>query len=259
MLKSQSEFNRRVTKLQDSIEKLNKTQEQKTAAEYFYTQAQEKKVWEEVREQIVKSDAAEETKDIGNGMGAMLQAQLLEAQKDNIEADTEQKKVNTAKTAGVDTELTKTQTNSLAQGIENQKAQKALTEVETNIAKIEAFNEKEMSEDKINGVMRQTELLEAQAAKAMVEAKIDQETINQKIGLIKAETIGKVLENQLTTQQITQVKQAVKNSIAEIHLKAGQLDVEVYKAKLTKALGEAGLNLAQQKIVLDAIGTVIPK
>ena len=35
--------------------------EQKTAAEYFYIQAQEKKVWEEVREQIVKSDVAEET------------------------------------------------------------------------------------------------------------------------------------------------------------------------------------------------------
>ena len=63
MLKSQSEFNRRVTKLQDSIEKLSKAQEQKTAAEYFYTQAQEKKIWEEIREQIVKSDVAEETKE----------------------------------------------------------------------------------------------------------------------------------------------------------------------------------------------------
>ena len=41
MLKSQSEFYKRVTKLQDSIEKLTKAQEQKTAAEYFYTQAQE--------------------------------------------------------------------------------------------------------------------------------------------------------------------------------------------------------------------------
>ena len=54
MLESQSEFNKRVTKIQDSIEKLTKTQEQKTAAEYFYIQAREKKVWEEVREQIVK-------------------------------------------------------------------------------------------------------------------------------------------------------------------------------------------------------------
>ena len=53
MLESQSEFNKRITKSQDSIEKLTKAQEQKTAAEYFYIQAQEKKVWEEVREQVV--------------------------------------------------------------------------------------------------------------------------------------------------------------------------------------------------------------
>ena len=63
MLESQSEFNRRITRLQDSIEKLTNAQEQKTAAEYFYIQAQEKKIWEEVREQIVKSDVAEETKE----------------------------------------------------------------------------------------------------------------------------------------------------------------------------------------------------
>lgn len=62
MLESQSEFNKRVTKLQDSIEKLTNAQEQKTAAEYFYMQAQEKKVWEEVREQVVKADVAENTK-----------------------------------------------------------------------------------------------------------------------------------------------------------------------------------------------------
>ena len=62
MLESQSEFNKRITKLQDSIEKLTKTQEQKTAAEYFDVQAQEKKVWEEVREQGVKADVAENTK-----------------------------------------------------------------------------------------------------------------------------------------------------------------------------------------------------
>ena len=63
MLKSQSEFNKRMTRLQDSIEKLTNAQEQRTAAEYFFIQTQERKVWEELREQIVKSDVAEETKE----------------------------------------------------------------------------------------------------------------------------------------------------------------------------------------------------
>ena len=63
MLASQTEFNKRVTKLQDSIESLNKTKEQKTAAEYFFVQAQEKKIWEEVRAQVGKADVAEGTKE----------------------------------------------------------------------------------------------------------------------------------------------------------------------------------------------------
>lgn len=88
MLKSQSEFNRRMTKLQDSIEKLTNAQEQKTAAEYFYIQAQEKKVWEEVREQIVKSDVAEETKEAMIKKAGLENFNLMQA---GIESITRQK------------------------------------------------------------------------------------------------------------------------------------------------------------------------
>ena len=88
MLESQSEFNRRITKLQDSIERLTNAQEQKTAAEYFYTQAQEKKVWEEIREQIVKSDVAEETKEIMIRKTGLENFNLMQA---GIESITRQK------------------------------------------------------------------------------------------------------------------------------------------------------------------------
>ena len=88
MLESQSEFNRRITKLQDSIERLTNAQEQKTAAEYFYTQAQEKKVWEEVREQIIKSDVAEETKKAMVHKTALENFNLMQA---GIESITRQK------------------------------------------------------------------------------------------------------------------------------------------------------------------------
>ena len=88
MLESQSEFNRRITKLQDSIEKLTNAQEQKTAAEYFYTQAQEKKIWEEVREQIVKSDVAEETKEAMIKKAGLENFNLMQA---GIESITRQK------------------------------------------------------------------------------------------------------------------------------------------------------------------------
>ena len=68
--------------------KLTNTQEQKTAAEYFYIQAQEKKVWEEVREQIAKSDVAEETKDLMVKRTALENFNLTQA---GIESITRQK------------------------------------------------------------------------------------------------------------------------------------------------------------------------
>ena len=88
MLASQSEFNRRITRLQDSIERLTNAQEQKTAAEYFYIQAQEKKVWEEIREQIVKSDVAEETKEAMITKAGLENFNLMQA---GIESITRQK------------------------------------------------------------------------------------------------------------------------------------------------------------------------
>ena len=88
MLKYQSEFNRRMTRLQDSIEKLTNAKEQKTAAEYFYIQAQEKKVWEEIREQIVKSDVAEETKEAMTKRAGLENFNLMQA---GIESITRQK------------------------------------------------------------------------------------------------------------------------------------------------------------------------
>ena len=74
--------------IQDSIEKLTNAQEQKTAAEYFYTQAQEKKVWEEVREQIIKSDVAEETKEAMIKRAGLENFNLMQA---GIESITRQK------------------------------------------------------------------------------------------------------------------------------------------------------------------------
>lgn len=88
MLESQRDFNKRLTKLQDSIERLTNAQEQKTAAEYFYIQAQEKKVWEEVREQIVKSNVAEATKEAMVHKATLENFNLMQA---GIESITRQK------------------------------------------------------------------------------------------------------------------------------------------------------------------------
>ena len=67
-------------------------------------------------------------------------------QRENINADTKKKEVEANKLAGVDTEVGKAQITNLLQGVDNQKAQEVLTQVQTRIANVEA-NIKEMSID----------------------------------------------------------------------------------------------------------------
>ena len=72
------------------------------------------------------------------GMAMMQQAQLNKAQIENINADTKKKEVEANKLAGVDTEVGKAQIANLLQGVENQKAQEVLTQVQTRIGNAEA-------------------------------------------------------------------------------------------------------------------------
>ena len=71
------------------------------------------------------------------GMAMMVNTQLMQAQKANIEADTKKKEIEANKMAGADTANVEAQTKNLLQGVENQKAVEALTNVQTNLAKIQ--------------------------------------------------------------------------------------------------------------------------
>jgi len=62
-------------------------------------------------------------------MGMGLQGAMIEAQIENIKANTNKTNVDAGKAAGVDTDLAKTQIASLTQGISNQKAVEALTNI----------------------------------------------------------------------------------------------------------------------------------
>ena len=147
MLKSQSEFNRRMTKLQDSIEKLTNAQEQKTAAEYFYTQAQERKVWDYTNyENQVKhlKEAGLNTAPLygqgggsgsaagggsaagvglpsSTGVGMGIQWEQMEAQKELAKAQAAKTNAEAAKLMTTDTENVESNTEKNKQDIEESK------------------------------------------------------------------------------------------------------------------------------------------
>lgn len=182
---------------------------------------------------------------------------LMKAQKENIEADTTKKQVEADKLAGADTAKTEAETASLTQGITNQKAEVKLKQAQTYLTNIQNFNEQEMSEDKINEVMWNAQKAGAETQIALNEQYVSDATVKEKITIITETAVNAILKNKLDQATMNKVKQDIKNSIADIHLKSKGQDIEIAKATLTRKLGEAGLDIAQQKVVLDAMSGVL--
>lgn len=156
----------------------------------------------------------------GMGMMAASQLKLMQAQKENIEADTEQKKVEAAKTAGVDTELAGTQIQSLAQGINNAKAQEALTKVQTQLNETELQIKNATAEQAIAMVSQQSQLAEQAIRAAVRENKLGYDTFEDRVKMVNAQLIGQLVGNtltqaktRLTEAEIKQVQQNIQNSL----------------------------------------------
>ena len=61
--KAQAKLNERLTSLQDTVEKVMNSQEQLNAANYFKIQAEESRVWQEVRELVRNNEIGDATKE----------------------------------------------------------------------------------------------------------------------------------------------------------------------------------------------------
>ena len=60
-VKVSTELNKRIKDLQDTVEKVMSSQEQLNAANYFKVQAEERRMWEQLRSDIVKANVDEAT------------------------------------------------------------------------------------------------------------------------------------------------------------------------------------------------------
>lgn len=154
----------------------------------------------------------------GMGIHSIAELALLNAQKENIEADTKKKEVETTKTAGVDTKLTETQTQSLAQGIENAKAQQKLTEIQQQIAQLDVDFLKDSFQNRLSQININLSKSVEEVRILENEKIISEATVNTKIGLIKLEYANKVLEGYLTKAKTENVNQDTIESITRLKM-----------------------------------------
>lgn len=159
------------------------------------------------------------------GMGMALQAQMMQAQIKLMEAQAGKTEVETTKIAGVDTTQVQTQTESLTQGIENQKAAKIMMGVETQLKEIAAEVNGRSVEATIRYIDAHAGEMMRQEEIARFNANIAEDTWRTKVDIIRTELTGMIIRNaameagiKLTEAQTKQIEHAIVQNWQRIEI-----------------------------------------
>lgn len=189
---------------------------------------------------------------LAQGMAMQMDRRMQEAQIDNIRANTEKTKVDTTKTAGVDTEATKTGIENLKQATTNAEMQNQILEYEKQMKAIEVNIAGQTQEQTIQQINTATEKLKDEARSAKAKGTIDTATQEN---IIK----GAELTNQEQTAKITATKAGTKATEAGTKQTEQQTtnlqQDEIYK-KLENGLKENGIEKGDPAILRIASRTL---
>lgn len=149
------------------------------------------------------------------GMG--IQMRLLQAQEENIKADTKKKEVEAAKTAGVDTQQTIAQTSLLAQELDNKREDYQIKRLQQTMMNIENFEKQASQEDKLDYIEYQTKIAAKQLETLTNQLKITGATIQEQIQIIQKTAIQAGLQNELTKAQTGKTKSDIRVNDQQIN------------------------------------------
>lgn len=205
------------------------------------------------------------SKAAANGMGILTSAQigLINAQADAAKSQAELNRSQvpnqplTGENIKSDTALKNTQAQSITQGIQNQKAQQLLTESQTKAVNLANDITAASKYDQIATYGANLEKTINEVKTGLAESQVAEATVNEKIQQIKAEAVGAVLDNVLKGTQNDKLKQDIKASIRQLQQTDSQQRIEMAKAGITKMLGERGLDIAQQGVIMGILDKVI--
>lgn len=164
---------------------------------------------------VSSGSAQQNAGEVQQGMGLSMQAAqlaLLNSQKKNIDADTLNKLTGANKTGGVDTEKTKADTLNVQQQTTNAKIQEQLLTLENR-------QKSENLYDNINAVKASSMQIAEQLEQLYRTGKIQENTYDATVKQKQAEAIGASLKNDLTQEQITQIKNGIAQGWKDLDIK----------------------------------------
>jgi len=154
---------------------------------------------------------------MGQAMGIMSQNALIESQRKNIDADTALK-TSQIPVQGATVPKLNAETQSILQGIKNQKAQEFLTNAQSWSQQFDNMIKGKTQDDILRTITAQMDNWEEQAKQMNLKTTQEQATLYTKIDTIKQQLIGTILDNELTKATIgktTQEIQVMKNDIQQ--------------------------------------------
>lgn len=187
-------------------------------------------------------------------MAMGMQRELLDAQKENIKADTVLKQQQAAKTGGVDT------TEGQAR-IENTKQQTTNAGIEQKQRETELKIRQESAGDVIDRISYETRTALQELQSATVKAGIDRGTISEQMTTIKARAIGAVIDNAIGRKQVENIsadttlkKQQRDASIQQLMQNWDEMGLKTRKLSLEKIMTEYNTSVSPElKVGLDVI------
>lgn len=197
----------------------------------------------------------------GTGMG--IQLGLMNAQKENIEADTALKQADAAKTAGVDTKEAGARIENLMQGLDNLREDYEVKRLQQTMMNIENYEKQSSQEDRLNYIKYETQSALRSLQTLKNEGKISDATIGERIQIVQQQAIGAMLQNQLTQSNIQVNDQQIKASANKIMQDWEGLSNELKKTRLQEIMTEYGTTIDPwTEKAIDAIlgtgGKLIP-
>lgn len=187
----------------------------------------------------------------GMGIQAGLQTKMQEAQIENITANTEKTKVETAKTAGVDTEKGIAETANITQITENAKIQNEISQYQKKMTELELKAKEQTNEFTIQEIKSSAEKVINETRSAAAKAEIDEKTKNNIIKQINTASIEQAMRIatqkkgiQLTTEQIrktaNEINMTKEQNMREWDRLSNQ-DKDRMARKIAEATGDASL------------------
>lgn len=180
----------------------------------------------------------------GMGIQAGLQMALLKAQKENIEADTEKKKADAEKTAGVDTKLAENSIEKLKQDTANAAIQGEIARYQEEMAKVDANIKTNTQWDIQKQIEFATWRTEVETKKAATEGRITEETANEVIKQINTNSIEQSLR--IRTQKAGLIKTEADTKLVNETIK--KIAADINNMEVGQMQGWAELTYQQREV-----------